>query len=545
MKRITAFLFSAVFVAAMTVCAFALTLDGTKIRGTNADPQLFYSDGNYYLTQTGTTQVAVFKASTPAGFGSLDINQNIVYRSVVSGVVYDRTVTALFGSGAEINGTWSPEIHYFSEEQFPGRSGYYMFLALRKKGDDSSNVRMVVLKSMTSSPKGPYGHPTTGEKFQSQPIVDSSGAIYDRWACGQTVLTIPEGEYKGVYTLFVAEEGRGGAGTDGTFYQKIMIAKMKSPWQFDGTPSIVTTPTQTWEYAGASSTHPRVVEGATAVYGKNGDIYLTYSGSGYWSDYGIGQLTWTGGNPLYTSSWQKLSTAYNPIFTATTAEDLRGAGHASFITDKTGQGFMCYHAYPYENGEKLKTRNAYIEPYYIDYTKWNGVSYGVITMGANKNGVAAKTMTQIDFNTAGSYLDTPVIDAQKGEKIIVTYRCSGADGYMLYRAEGTDGIYEYIMTTAETTYIDSDVVYGNTYSYKVYAYRNEEISEASLPSQATATVNMGDANYDAMCNLLDVILALKYTSGAGNDISLRGADMNFDGEITVSDVILLLRKVLG
>ena len=71
--------------------------------------------------------------------------------------------------------------------------------------------------------------------------------------------------------MWVAEEGRGQSGATGKFYQKIMIAKMKSPWQFDGEPGIVTTPTQNWEYAGASSTHPRVVEGATPVYGKNGE----------------------------------------------------------------------------------------------------------------------------------------------------------------------------------------------------------------------------------------------------------------------------------
>ncbi len=496
MKKIITLLAFVFTLCALTFAAYADTFSGTMVRSNNADPNLFFHDGYYYLTQTGTSRIAVFKSKTLSGLNSLTINSNISYTAYLNGTVYDPAVEELFGDGATVNGTWSPEIHYFSEEQFPGQSGWYMFLGLRKNTGDSSMVRMVVLKSTTDSPKGPYGHPTKGTKNHSQPLLDKNGNIWDEWGCGQTVLTIPEGKYKGTYTMWVAEEGRGSTygGKYGDFYQKIMIAKMSSPWQLAGDAGIVTTPTQQWEYAGSSTTHPRVVEGATPVYGKNGEVFITYSGSGYWSDYGLGQLTWNGGDPLKTSSWVKLPVANgNPIFSATTAKNLRGAGHASFLTDTDGNGFFCYHAYAYtydtEEGKYVKasSRDAYIEPYYIDYTAWNGVSYGVIRLGINGNGVPADTSSTVTFATDGSYLTSPDIAAEGGTSITLTMSEANATGYIIYRS--TDGeVFDYLTTVDATTYTDSDVTEGNTYHYRVYAYREEEISDASETVSAVAAV---------------------------------------------------------
>ena len=492
MKKIAA-LFALVFVfAVLTVAAHADTFNGTMVRSNNADPNLFFHDGYYYLTQTGTSRIAVFETEHVDELDTLKLSSNISYSAYLNGTVYDPTVTELFGEGASISGTWSPEIHYFSEEDFPGNSGWYMFLGLRKNTGDSSMVRMVILKSTTDSPKGPYGHPTKGTKNYSQPLLDKNGDVWDEWGCGQTVLNIPEGPYKGIYTMWVAEEGRGSAygGKYGEFYQKIMIAKLSTPWQLASDPGIVTTPTQSWEYAGASTTHPRVVEGATPVYGKNGEIFLTYSGSGYWSDYGLGQLTWNGGDPLETSSWVKLPVANgNPIFSATTAENLRGAGHASFLTDTSGNGFFCYHAYAYDaaTNTKAEARAAYIEPYDIDYTKWNGVSYGVIKLGMNGNGVPADTASIVTFATDGEYLTAPDVYAL-GRTFSVTLNMveTGAEGFIIYKS--TDGeVFDYLDTTVGTTYADEDVAEGETYYYRVYAYREEEISPVSEIASCAAT----------------------------------------------------------
>lgn len=371
-----------VLTVAVPLAGTAETLNN-RLRGGTADPWLFTDGDNYYLTMTGSTTISVLKADRLSRLTVLETTSGVAYISML-----DPTVKELFGPEAVLSGTWSPEIHYYSEEDYPGYSGWYMFLALRNSTGDSSQIKMVVLRSVTGEPQGPYGHPVTGEENRSQPVLGPDGQVWQGWECGMSSLRIPDGEYKGIYAMFVSETGRGLSGKDGLFYQMLMITRMTNPWTMAEEPSRICVPDQEWEYAGASERHPRVVEGATAVYGDRGDIYITYSGSGYWSDYGLGQLTWTGGDPVQASSWVKLSTDLgNPFFQANTSETLRGAGHASFLEDKQGSRFLCYHAYAYTNGAKGKSRSAYIEPYYIDYTRWNGVSYGVLCAGLNGSGV--------------------------------------------------------------------------------------------------------------------------------------------------------------
>ena len=212
-------------------------------------------------------------------------------------------------------------------------------------------------------------------------------------------MRIAAGKHRGVYITWIEEQGRGEG--PGKFFQKIVISRIASPWQFVGEKGVVTTPTQRWEFRGSGKTHPRVVEGGTAVYGDKGEIFLTYSGSGYWSDYGLGQLTLRreGGDyadPLLTESWIKY--ADNPIFTSVGSDELRGAGHASFLKDVKGRRFFCYHAYPVVDGKKSRSRNAYIEPYRIDHSAaCPSAPDGVLKMGAMGDGRTAPTATKIKF----------------------------------------------------------------------------------------------------------------------------------------------------
>ncbi len=489
----------------------AETLYGTELRTSTADPHLFVHDGYYYLARTGSTRVAVHKATSL-------LRLSTAYSSTEESIAYDAsadpTVETLFGAGATISGTWSPEIHYFSEADFGAENaGWYMFVGLRKKAAAGSVyasefVRLVVLKSTTGDPAGPYGHPQTGVVNHSMPLLAQSGEIYDEWACGQSILRIPEGKYAGLYAMWVDEVGRGTV----NFYQRIRISKMASPWQLTGAVGTVTTPTQDWEFVGSEDgTHPKVVEGATAVYGKNGEVFLTYSGSGYWSDYGIGQLTWNGGDPLSTDSWVKY--AHNPIFTATTSTALRGAGHASFLTDTMGNGFFCYHAYPYSAlSGKDSARNAYIEPYSIDYTANNGVGKGVLQLGSG----VATTASTITFDTSGEALGISEIDlTSMGQEILCTIPLGNAEGYIVYRDEG-DGEFTYLDTLDQSnvlvegsvSHMERNATSGKTYTYRAYPYRNEEIgdtfAEASitLVSIAAPTVSLSTDENGAVALLL-------------------------------------------
>lgn len=391
----------AALIAATLVFGAAAPQHSTLVRTSCADPCLVYDQGNFYLTMTGSSKLAMI-VDRNLGNLTTDIHptpDNIFYDSA-----YDPSVEELFGEGAKINGTWSPELHYFSEEEFPGNSGWYLYFSLRQKvvenGKTSSrSIRIVVMKSATGRVDGPYVHPVTGIVGQTQPMLAPDGGILTRWAVGPSILRVPSGSHKGTYMMWVEEEGRGQG--LGKFYQKLMVSKFSAPWQLEGEPGVMTTPTQEWEFHGSSQTHPRVVEGATAVYGDDGEVFLTYSGSGYWSDYGLGQLTLKRENgdyadPLKTESWIKYDR--NPVFTSTKSDELRGAGHGFFLRDAAGGRFFCYHAYPIVNGKKSKGRNAYIESYYIDKAAaCPSAPEGVLRMGLKGDGKTSPVESKFRF----------------------------------------------------------------------------------------------------------------------------------------------------
>lgn len=470
----------------------------------------------YYQTKTGSTRVAVVPTKDIRnyydGSNGYATDNHIHYDTagyidpVTGNTTTDPTVFELFGDGATIDGTWSPEIHYFSEKDFPGHSGWYMYVALRQDYDDttgeSSRIRMVVLKSTGATAGKDYGHPVTGEKNYSQAFLDKDGNILDEWACGQTILRIREGKYAGIYAMWVSEHGRGEEG----FYQTISIAKLKSPWQIDGEIGTVTRPTQEWEMSGgpAATTKypdkvlPHVVEGATPIYGRNGEIFIIYCGSGYWTNgnYALGQLTWNGNDPLLESSWKKLDEDKNPIFDAKRdSNNLAGAGHASFIQDKDGNGFAIYHAYRLDattgkeiinSGKTKAERYSFIEPYYINYEE------GIVHIGLDDDRSPADFRTAtVSFNQDQSlaYLTAPTVSAESGREIQLSLSeiNDNAEGYTIYRS--TDGeVFEHLATTTDTVYTDSDVTFGKTYYYRAYAYREEEISRVSETVSATANV---------------------------------------------------------
>jgi GH43 family beta-xylosidase len=382
--------------------AVKMTLNGTMLRSSVADPCIVCYNGLFYMTMTGASNVAMAIDSDLSRLttSAHPTPSNLIYKSAE-----DPSVREIFGDGATINGTWSPEIHYFSEEDCPGNAGWYMVFALRmddsagSSSHSSAYIRPVVLKSLGRSPSGPYGNPVTGAEGVTQRFLDAAGQPFEDWAIGVSFLRIPSGKYKGIYATWVDEVGRGEG--YGKFYQRLRIARLSKPWQIASEASTITTPTQDWEKKGASSTLPMVVEGGTAVYGDNGEIFLTYCGSGYWSDYGQGQLTLArdGGDyadPLKESSWIKY--AGNPVFSSAPSSDLRGAGHVFFFNDPVGNRYFCYHAYPFSGGVKQSNRNAYMEPFAIDYdAREETAPQGVLRFGLNGNGVTAPVNSQVTW----------------------------------------------------------------------------------------------------------------------------------------------------
>ena len=148
---------------------------------------------------------------------------------------------------------------------------------------------------------------------------------------------------------------------------------MTNPWTITGNSYVICKPEYDWEMHGHAISQtsgkiwPRVVEGGTAVYGDNGEVYIIYSGSGYWTTfYALGQLKYTGGDPLNINNWEK---SPEPIFSKNS--QINGCGHASYVTDTSGQRWICYHAYTGKNTDS--GRDAFVEPYSVDA---NGVTVG-------------------------------------------------------------------------------------------------------------------------------------------------------------------------
>lgn len=312
-----------------------------------ADPWLFYHDGFYYFTSTGGSHVSLRKV---ANIADLKYARYGYIFSPASGKSYSKDM-------------WSPEIHYFSEELVGEKNaGWYMFICCSTAQNSNINRRAYVLKCLDGDDlTGRWGNPVTGEVDVPIKMTDPDyPAFNENELCGGMSMIKINGK---CYLTFVSEVERGTA----SFHQTLNICEFVSPWELKGTPVTICVPEYSWETGGygKSSTsegwYPKVVEGSTAVYGDNGEVYIMYSGSGYWTIYyNLCWLKYTGGDPLNASSWQK--NTKGPVFSYSST--VNGCGHASYFTDTDGTRWVCYHAYVGSNTSS--GRFAFVEPYEVN-----------------------------------------------------------------------------------------------------------------------------------------------------------------------------------
>lgn len=292
------------------------------LRRNNADPWLFYHDGYYYYTCTGSTTVSLIKTANLTDIKTA--SSKVILRPNDGGV-----------------NMWSPEIHYFDEDEAgAGNAGWYMFIG----HDDgtTANQRQYVAKCLDGDDlMGRWGNPVTGEVNSLVKVTFPDSPDSNETAlCGGMSVLRANGK---TYLTFVSEVGRGTS----DFHQTLNITEFTNPWTMKGTPTVICEPEYDWEAGGSgySSTldawYPKVVEGASAVYSDEGDVYLMYTGSGYWTIYyQLGYLKLTGTDPMLRSSWTKNP---DPVFSL--SEEINGCGHASYFKDHNGDYWACYHAY--------------------------------------------------------------------------------------------------------------------------------------------------------------------------------------------------------
>ena len=310
------------------------------LRQNNADPYIFYYDGFYYYTCTGASSIGLMKVANIA-----DIKTASPY------TILEPT---------EGQNLWSPEIHYFSAADVGEKNaGWYMFIAY----DDgtTANQRQHVVKCLDGDNLlGRWGDPVTGEVNKLRRLTFASHPEINRdMLCGGTSVIRIGGK---PYLTYISEEGRGTA----DFHQTVNIIEFENPWTAIGDPTIICVPEYAWEMGGygesttnPGSWYPKVVEGAAAVYGENGEVYLMYTGSGYWTVYyQLGYLKFMGGDPLDAKNWKKNP---DPVFSR--SDTVNGCGHASYMTDADGTMWACYHAYL--GKDTSSKRNSFIEPYSV------------------------------------------------------------------------------------------------------------------------------------------------------------------------------------
>lgn len=317
------------------------------VQTSGADPWLFEHNGYYWYAVTAGNGLTLRKV---ANIGDLQV--------ATTKKVYTPEAGKPWSSSF-----WSPEIHYYTDAQIgAGNGGWYCYFAAQAESTNGNNHQMYVIKCLDGDDFfGRWGHPVTGEVNVPAPIEQTAevGAF-----AGQSDIVI-NGK---LYVMYVGEEGRGTANK----YQTICILPMTNPWTFTGTPTVICVPEYDWEKGGATykaegNNLPQVVEGSTAVYGDDGSVYVVYSGSGYWTPYyALGQLKYTGGDPMDAANWQKKPT---PILSRNS--EVNGCGHASYCTDVDGQRWICYHGYI--GADASGSRYAFVEPYTADAS---GVTIG-------------------------------------------------------------------------------------------------------------------------------------------------------------------------
>ena len=87
---------------------------------------------------------------------------------------------------------------------------------------------------------------------------------------------------------------------------------------------------------------------------------------------------------------------------------------------------------------------------------------------------------------------------------MISYKeAKNADGYMIYRSEKKNSGYKLLATTSKTIYRDTTTKSGETYYYKIVAYRTNE-SGARVYSQQTKPVKIKIKKEDI--SVLDLML---------------------------------------
>lgn len=390
-----------------------------------ADPRIIYVDGMYYYVYTTGSVLSVYKAANIPDL-----------RYALPEPVWDSRKVADRLDGRCEN-IWPSELQYFSAEEFGEEyAGWYILFSIYSPSvsetgySDGENRRSYVLKSATDDLQGPWINPETGEenvpaKFRS----DTFDYVNERdWTAGQSTM-----RYNGeVYALYIVQTGRGTA----AFKQTMCMSKMKNPWTVTGAIVELVNPEYDWEregygYSSAQNIwYPAVIEGATPVNGPNGELFVVYAGSGYWTPgYCLGQMTFLGGDLFDLNNWKKSPT---PIFKKNS--EVCGVGGPCLISSPDGEKhYLLYHAYL--GSDTTGLRYCFMEEYTVDSEGFHVGQDGVpsplsteFTVDVNETPVFAKISGFGNWDGTFLFAEEE-LNVEKATPEAVTLRVYGGGNY--------------------------------------------------------------------------------------------------------------------
>jgi GH43 family beta-xylosidase len=260
-----------------------------------ADPWVIQRDGAYYYCQSRRDAIWVARSEDLVGIG----------KAIPARVWSPPRRTAY---SREL---WAPELHYLQGK---------WFIYFAADDGDNFNHRMYVLEGRSQNPQEPF-------EFRGQLRLSP-----DRWAIDGTVLQRNDR----LYFIWSGWEGSSNVA------QNLYLAPMKDPLTISGDRVCISRPEHAWEKNG----EPWVNEGPEALW-HNGRLFIIYSASGSWGDdYCLGQLSFTGDDPLKADAWTKKGA---PVFARTAT--VFGPGHCSFTHSPDGkEDWIVYHAAKYAGG---------------------------------------------------------------------------------------------------------------------------------------------------------------------------------------------------
>lgn len=291
-----------------------------------ADPWAVYENGKYYFTYTAGNSLVIYVINKISDyFEEPNFKQHSLWRPP-SGTMYSKNL-------------WAPELHKINNK-------WYAYVAA--DDGENRNHRMYVLEySASQLLRG-------GDWIFKGKITDPT----DNWAIDGTILEHNDQ----LYTIW-----SGWSSPSNTSTQNLYIAKMSDPWTIEGNRVLISRPDYSWEKKGSN-----INEGPAIIKNKAGEVFLTYSGSGYWvDDYCLGLMKLKpDGDPMVKSDWIKYD---EPILIRNDEGGVFGPGHNGFFKSPDGtEDWIIYHARNLPGGGDTNYRNVRIQKVNWDE---NGLPY--------------------------------------------------------------------------------------------------------------------------------------------------------------------------